>query len=95
MMPWCVQEEKSESFPEMISQEAADLYRKMSPDERLAFTLQAIEDAMPYLVAGPPEIVARRFELIRRENDLRNRAMLEGFAAAENGRKRMESDIEN
>ena len=65
----------------MLSQETLEAYRKMSPDERLGLTLQAIREAMPYLLKGPPEVVDRRFELIRRENDLRNRAMLEALAA--------------
>jgi hypothetical protein len=42
-----------------------------------------MREAMPHLLAGPPEQVDRRFELIRRENDARNRAMLERLAAAE------------
>jgi hypothetical protein len=34
----------------------------------------------PSLFDGPPEVVKRRFELIRRQNDERNRRMLEGIA---------------
>lgn len=67
----------------MLSEETLDAYRKRTPDERLALTLQAIREATPYLLKGPPEVVDRRFELIRRENDLRNRALLEGLAAAQ------------
>jgi hypothetical protein len=55
----------------------------MTPGERFVLTLQAIKEATPYLLAGPPEVVDRRFELIRRENDARNRAMLERLAEAE------------
>ena len=44
--------------------------------------LQMIREETPYLLAGPPEVVDRRFELLRRENDLRNQAMLEGLARA-------------
>lgn len=71
----------------MLSQESIERYRRMSPGERMSLTLQACRDAMPYLVSGPREIVDRRFELIRRENDLRNRAMLERLAEAEFGRE--------
>jgi hypothetical protein len=64
----------------MLSREA---YRRMTPSQRLALTLQAMRDSLPYLLRGPKEVVERRFALIRRENDLRNRAMLEGLAKAE------------
>ena len=33
-----------------------------------------------HLFEGPPEVVKRRFELISRENDLRNQRYLEAFA---------------
>jgi hypothetical protein len=55
----------------------------MTPSERLELTLRAMRDSVPYLLYGSPDVVARRFELIRRENDARNRAMLEKLAAAE------------
>jgi hypothetical protein len=46
-------------------------------------TFQAIRENMPYLLYGPEEVVNRRFELIRRENDARNRAMLTRLADAQ------------
>jgi hypothetical protein len=67
----------------MLSREALEAYRRMTPSQRLALTFQAMRESIPYLLAGPPEIVDRRFELIRRENDLRNRNMLEALANAE------------
>lgn len=68
---------------DVLSRETLDAYRKMTPSERLALTLQAMRESFPYLLKGPPDVVDRRFELIRRENDARNRAMLERLAAAE------------
>lgn len=67
----------------MLSREALEMYRRMTPGERLALTLEAMRESIPYLLAGPAEVVDRRFELIRRENDLRNRRMLSRLAAAE------------
>jgi hypothetical protein len=67
----------------MLSQETLEAYRRMTPSERLALTLQAMRESFPDLLKGPPEVVDRKFELIRRENDARNRAMLERLAAAE------------
>jgi hypothetical protein len=67
----------------MLSSETIESYRRMTPSKRFALTLRAMRDSTPYLLYGPPEIVDRRFELICRENDARNRAMLERLAAAE------------
>lgn len=64
----------------------------MTPSERLALTLQAIRESQPYLLRGPEELVRRRFELLRRQNDERNRAMLTGLAEAH---KRMTSREES
>lgn len=66
----------------MLSREALESYRRMSPSERLVLSLRATREAIPYLLHGPPEVVDRRFELIRRENDARNRAMLEALGRA-------------
>jgi hypothetical protein len=64
----------------MLSQETLDDYRRMTPAERLLLSLQMMREAVPYLLAGPPDMVDRRFELIRRQNDERNRRMLEAIA---------------
>jgi hypothetical protein len=66
----------------MLSRETLEAYRRMTPSERLALTLQAMRESYASLLQGPPEVVDRRFELIRRENDARNRNMLERLAAA-------------
>jgi hypothetical protein len=64
----------------MLSPETLEMYRRMTPSERLKLTLQMIDENIPYLLQGPPELVARRFELLRRENDARNRNMLTAIA---------------
>lgn len=64
----------------MLSQEQLEIYRRMTPGERLQLTLRMIDENIPYLLQGSPEVVARRFELIHRENDLRNKNMLEAIA---------------
>lgn len=64
----------------------------MTPSERLALTLQATRESLPYLLRGPAELVDRRFELIRLENDLRNRRMLERLAAASCPEERPDPD---
>jgi len=67
----------------MLSRESLEAYRRMTPGQRLSLTLQAMRDAVPYLLSGSKHVVERRFELIRRENDERNRRMREGLAKAE------------
>jgi hypothetical protein len=64
----------------MLSPESLERYRRMSLSERLELVLQMIREETPHLLAGPPDVVDRRFELLRRENDLRNEAMLRGIA---------------
>ena len=64
----------------MLSRETLEEYRKMTSGERLRLTLQMIREATPALLQGPPDVVDRRFELLHRENNLRNRRMLEGIA---------------
>jgi hypothetical protein len=67
----------------MLCSQTLEAYRRMTPSERLAMTLRAIRESTPYLLYGSAEVVERRFERIRSENDARNRAMLERLAEAE------------
>jgi hypothetical protein len=64
----------------MLSPEIAKRIREMSVVDRLRLTLQMIDEGIPFLTRGTPEQVARRFELLRQENDERNRNMLEAIA---------------
>ena len=68
----------------MLSAETLEAYRRMSLSERLKLALEMSDEACRYILEGPPEIVDRRFELLRRQNDERNRAMLEGLARTRN-----------
>lgn len=64
----------------MLSDQTLARYRQMTTAERLKLTMEMIRENTPYLLQGSPEVVRRRFELLRRENDLRNERMLEAFA---------------
>ena len=64
----------------MLSRETLEIYRRMTNAERMKLTMQMIEENTPYLFKGPPEVVDRRFELLRRQNDDRTRRMVEGMA---------------
>lgn len=64
----------------MLSRETLEQYRRMTDSQRLQLTLQMIRESTPALLEGPPEVVERRFELLRRQNDERNLRMLTGIA---------------
>ncbi len=64
----------------MLSRETLEKYRRMTPGERLKLTFEMIRESTPWLLYGPPDVVDRRFELLRRQNDERNRNMLTAIA---------------
>ena len=64
----------------MLSPETLERYRRMTVGERLALTLEFTAESEPYLLFGTPEQVRRKFELLRRENNERNRNMLKAIA---------------
>ena len=64
----------------MLSQETLKQYRRMTPSERLAQTILSMEGIDRALLSGTPQQVDRKFELLRRENDLRNTNMLTAIA---------------
>ena len=71
----------------MLSQETLESYRQMAPSQRLGLVLKMMREATPYLLIGSPDQVARRFERLPQQNDLRNKRMFEGIA-----RSRMHHD---
>lgn len=64
----------------MLHPETLEAYRKMTPSERLKLTLEMTRENFRRLLTGPPNIVARRFEVLRQQNDERNRRMLTAIA---------------
>jgi hypothetical protein len=65
----------------MLSPETLERYRRMTPGERLALTFEMIRENTPYLLVGKSDVVDRRFELLRRENEERNSRILAALAA--------------
>ncbi len=64
------------------SDEQLEEYRKMTCGQRLALTFKLLDESFPLLLRGSKEVVDQRFELLDRENDARNRALLEGLVRA-------------
>jgi hypothetical protein len=52
----------------------------MTNAERLILTLEMNRDSTAFFLKGTSDQVARKFELIRRQNDERNRNMLTAIA---------------
>ncbi len=67
----------------MLSEETLQAYRKMTPGERLRLTLDLSRSAWNAMNAGPPEIIARRFERLRQENDFRNQRICQALLRAD------------
>lgn len=67
----------------MLSKLQLQQYRNMTPGERISLSLEMTEEQWPKMMSGPPEVIDRRFELINRENDIRNRKLLAAFAKLE------------
>jgi hypothetical protein len=64
----------------MLSQETLAAYRRMTPGQRLELTFELIRENTPYLLVGEPELVRRRFELLERENTLRDERIVAALA---------------
>jgi len=64
----------------MLSPEQLEQYRRMTPGERIVVSLKMTAWNWEHLFRGPQELIDRRFELLNRENDLRNKNMLEAIA---------------
>lgn len=64
----------------MLSQETLERYRRMTTSERAAIVVQSMRENWPAMFEGSNETIRKRFELLRRQNDERNRNMLKGFA---------------
>lgn len=64
----------------LLSKETLERYRRMTTSERASIVVQSMRENWPAMFEGSDEKVARRFELLRWQNDERNRNMLEGLA---------------
>jgi hypothetical protein len=64
----------------MLSRETLEAYRQMTPGQRLEIALEMMRPNMERMFAGTPEMVERRFELLRRQNEDRNYRMLAAIA---------------
>jgi hypothetical protein len=64
----------------MLHPETLERYRQMSLDEKMAITMQLMRENAVRFWSAPPEVIKKRLEIIRKQNDDRNRRYLEAFA---------------
>jgi hypothetical protein len=64
----------------MLHPETLEMYRRMTPSEKLKLTLEMIAENAPRMFRGTDEDIDRRFEILRLQNDDRNRRMLEAIS---------------
>ena len=77
----------------MLSTETLESYRQMTPGQRLRLTLDLCESAWPAMLQGSPEIVERRFQRLRDENNNRNKAICEALFRSESSHS-TEEDVD-
>lgn len=64
----------------MLSKEKLKQYQDMSVSQRMRLVLDMCRRSTPFLLIGTPDHIERKFQLIKRENDLRNENMLRAIA---------------
>jgi len=64
----------------MLHPETLEAYRRTTPSERLQLTLEMTRENGRRMFRGTSEQIERRFEILRIQNDDRNRRMLGAFA---------------
>ena len=69
----------------MLSRETLEIYRRMTHGERLKIALEMIHENTPRLFRGTEAEIDRRFEILRLQNDERNRNMLTAIARTRYG----------
>ena len=64
----------------MLHSETLEAYRRMTPSERLQLTVEMTRENARNMFHGTPEQVERRVEIVRTQNDDRNKRMLTAIA---------------
>lgn len=74
----------------MLSPRSLESYRQMTPAQRLRLTLDLSQSAWAAMLEGSADVVSRRFERLRQQNDDRNSRLCEAFRMSQ---QRMESNL--
>lgn len=63
----------------MLSPRSLESYRQVTPAQRLRLTLDISRSAWAAMLEGSADVVSRRFERLRQQNDERNSLLCEAF----------------
>ncbi len=60
----------------MLHPETLDVYRRMTPSEKMAVAVRMMQENAERFFSVPDELIQRRLEILRKQNDDRNQRML-------------------
>ena len=64
----------------MLHPETLAAYRRMTPSEKMAITLQMMRENGVRFFSAPSEVIELRLDILRKQNDDRNQRMLQAIA---------------
>jgi hypothetical protein len=64
----------------MLHPETLAAYRRMTPSEKMSVTMQMMRENAQRFFSAPSDVIEKRLEILRMQNDDRNQRMLEAIA---------------
>lgn len=64
----------------MLHPETLQAYRRMTPSEKMAVTVRMMQENAQRFFSAPDDLIQRRLEILRKQNDDRNQRLLVAFA---------------
>ena len=64
----------------MLHPETLAAYRRMTPSEKMSVAIQMMRENAHRFFSAPSDVIDRRLEILRKQNDDRNQRMLEAIA---------------
>ena len=64
----------------MLHPETLAAYRRMTPSEKMSVALQMMRENAQRFFSAPSDVVEKRLEILRKQNDDRNQRMLTAIA---------------
>ncbi len=64
----------------MLHPETLAAYRRMTPSEKMSVTMQMMRENAQRFFSAPSDVIEKRLEILRKQNDDRNQRMLEAIA---------------
>ena len=64
----------------MLHPETLEAYRRMTPSEKMAITVRMLQENAQRFFSAPDDVIEKRLEILRKQNDDRNERMLTAIA---------------